>query len=115
MRVPANHGVGAGIDHAARQLPLPWVGFEFIFPTPVHDGKHQVGSVHAARRHDVGHHLLILAPGHTRQVGPGLETARVKLVVTQYRNAQPFALEDQRRVGLFQVQATADLRQTSFI
>ena len=81
----------------------------------MHDGDHQIGPVHAARSHNISHHLLVLAPGHTRQVGASLETARVKFVVAQHRNAQAFALEDQRRVGLLQVHAAADLRQTGLI
>ena len=59
----------------------------------------------------VGHHLLVFAPGDARRIKVRFKTARHELVVAQQCNPQALALQYQRRVGLFQVAATAKVLQ----
>ena len=68
--------------------------------------------MHAARCADVSDHALVFAPSRARHIVVRLKTAGLEFVVTQYRDAQTFALKHQRRVRLPQIHAPTHLRQT---
>jgi hypothetical protein len=90
-------------------LALALAGQRLVLPAPVHERDQQVGAKHAAGAADVEAHLLVLAPGYSGLVGVGLEVAREELVVAQQRDAQPLALDHQRRVCAGQVEPAAEV------
>ena len=114
VRVAADDGVGARVDHQAGELALAVVGHR-LFPAPVHDRDHHIGFVNSARGADIAHHLRVLAPGDAGPVGVGLEAARLKLVVAQHRHAHAFALDDPGGVRLGQVHAAAVIAQAALL
>ena len=115
MRMAANHRIGARIDHQAGQLALARTGKRLVFPAPVHHWNHQISPIDGARFFDVGHHLLVFAPGDAGRVVIGLKTARHEFAVAQQRNAQPLALDDQRGMRLRQIMAAAEIPQAGRI
>ena len=57
---------------------------------------------------DVGRHLLVDRPGDPRPGRPGLELARMEVVVAEERDAEAVAIEDERQSGLTAVAAATE-------